>query len=521
MEAITAEGVNSVFRVLIVDRDTKFTEKLLNLIDWERNGFAIIAVELLGTVGLNRFYSYKPDIVLLGMELSIMTGLDFVEKVKNVRHPFHILLMDYGDNNIPELPVYCKYMDKNKLTPQCFLDLLNEESNELSYSMQTSKKFKKEVFEELISVKSISEYNSLVAGYQLNLQLGYLNIVLIDIGNRGDDKTKHLLLKKLNGILQDLHQGELFLISENEICLLTNYDKNSIVSQLATVRQAIRDCLYGTSKLYIAENISPVKLESTYKDLKNLIKYEYFTAGQDVISKQMILKRYDDVSMEELELLCNTLIVDVIFGEKQDVIGTLEQLYLETLKYSMDWNLCEIADKQVQLCFELVSLLLVSTVPDECLTKGSFKTIEEKYNYIKEKYLELQNKIQETIKGINPIVSQALRMICTQYDQNLSLESAATSIGVSKGYLSSLFKNDMQLGFSDCLTQYRMIVAKHHLRNGSMVKKIGILIGLLDPKYFSRVFKKWIGMSPRTYQERYVSDSKNEGGEHNEGSLSS
>ena len=70
-------------------------------------------------------------------------------------------------------------------------------------------------------------------------------------------------------------------------------------------------------------------------------------------------------------------------------------------------------------------------------------------------------------------------------------------------YCSELFKKVTGLNFSDYLTKVRMEKAASLLSSGNcMVKEVAELTGYSDAFYFSRVFKKYYGVTPAYFMEK-------------------
>lgn len=94
-------------------------------------------------------------------------------------------------------------------------------------------------------------------------------------------------------------------------------------------------------------------------------------------------------------------------------------------------------------------------------------------------------------------------------DYNLSLKSISDEFGYNIKYLSSLFTKKLGVGFSDYLTNLRINYSLLLIEQGvTSVKNIAILSGYSDPLYFSKVFKKSIGISPKSYISRFNKTEK-------------
>lgn len=84
---------------------------------------------------------------------------------------------------------------------------------------------------------------------------------------------------------------------------------------------------------------------------------------------------------------------------------------------------------------------------------------------------------------------------------DITLSAAAGIAGVSPGYLSMVFSERFGCGFSEYLNRVRVENACTFLREGGMkMYEIAFRVGFRDEKYFSRVFRKFMGVSPSEYR---------------------
>lgn len=86
-------------------------------------------------------------------------------------------------------------------------------------------------------------------------------------------------------------------------------------------------------------------------------------------------------------------------------------------------------------------------------------------------------------------------------EESFSLNSVAGAIGVSSNYFSSIFSQEMQITFIEYVTKKRMEKAKKLLSQTQLhSSEIAGEVGYKDPHYFSFVFKKTVGCTPREYR---------------------
>jgi len=86
-------------------------------------------------------------------------------------------------------------------------------------------------------------------------------------------------------------------------------------------------------------------------------------------------------------------------------------------------------------------------------------------------------------------------------ETELELEKVANNFGLSVYYFSRTFKEVTGINFSEYVNKCRIDVAKELLSTGEMnVKEVCYKVGYNDPNYFSKVFKKYEGVSPANFK---------------------
>lgn len=107
-------------------------------------------------------------------------------------------------------------------------------------------------------------------------------------------------------------------------------------------------------------------------------------------------------------------------------------------------------------------------------------------------------------KGNTSGIYRAKHYIDTNYGADLSLESVAEYIYMSPEHFSRLFKKTFDCNFSHYLASVRMSASKELLLSSSMkINEIALKVGYHDTKYFSKLFKTHVGMTPSEYRKTY------------------
>ena len=99
-------------------------------------------------------------------------------------------------------------------------------------------------------------------------------------------------------------------------------------------------------------------------------------------------------------------------------------------------------------------------------------------------------------------IDNVIRDIREHYMEDISLTMLADKYGVSTGHMSNMIKERLQVGFSDYISSLRMQRAKELLRDESMsIQEIAEIVGYNDYFYFTKAFKKVVGISPSKYRK--------------------
>ena len=84
---------------------------------------------------------------------------------------------------------------------------------------------------------------------------------------------------------------------------------------------------------------------------------------------------------------------------------------------------------------------------------------------------------------------------------DISLNRVAQEVNISANYLSAVFSQEMHTTFVEYLTAKRMEKARNLLRTSELRSgEIALAVGYKDPHYFSFLFKKTQGCTPRDYR---------------------
>ncbi|MCI5649921.1 MAG: PocR ligand-binding domain-containing protein [Fusicatenibacter sp.] len=137
----------------------------------------------------------------------------------------------------------------------------------------------------------------------------------------------------------------------------------------------------------------------------------------------------------------------------------------------------------------LMSLQTIQTLDDLCykLQETIDVFTECMFNYIPSKNHE--------------IIRKSIRYISKNFTRNLTLDEVAEQVHLNPAYFSTLFKQSTGSSFKEYLNMVRVEESKRLLSNTDYsIIDISLATGFGDQSYFSKVFKKYTGMTPKQYR---------------------
>lgn len=87
--------------------------------------------------------------------------------------------------------------------------------------------------------------------------------------------------------------------------------------------------------------------------------------------------------------------------------------------------------------------------------------------------------------------------------ENINVAEIAKTLHFNPQHLMRVFKRKTGLSIVEYMTQFRMDTAKNILRNSGLpIREIAAMVGYTDYAYFTRVFRKEVGLSPTQYRSK-------------------
>jgi YesN/AraC family two-component response regulator len=124
----------------------------------------------------------------------------------------------------------------------------------------------------------------------------------------------------------------------------------------------------------------------------------------------------------------------------------------------------------------------------------------ELVQHMMRKYCQLVHN--QSTKGYSQPVQKVIAKIHLDLKEELTLQAFADMLDLNASYLSSLFKKEVGMTLTEYVNRKRVEYALNLLNTTSLqIQTIAQQCGIIDVNYFTKTFKKYIGMTPSRYRD--------------------
>ena len=133
---------------------------------------------------------------------------------------------------------------------------------------------------------------------------------------------------------------------------------------------------------------------------------------------------------------------------------------------------------------------------------SNIKELEQLHKQMTEEYCQLVKEV--STNGYSVVIKQVVDYINLNFEKDLSLMKIAENINMNPSHLSKKFKSETGVSMKEFINQRRIKEAGRLLKKGERsITDIAFQVGFEDPSYFSAVFRKFTGQTPKEYRKQY------------------
>lgn len=177
----------------------------------------------------------------------------------------------------------------------------------------------------------------------------------------------------------------------------------------------------------------------------------------------------------------------------------MENEVLQTMQQTLNQAVINIENDMDDLKRVSDYLFVSASINESMATDAGSQTVEDQIQELD--LIRLKND-SATIG----MIQQVQKTIRERYSENLTINELAAQVYLTPTYLCLLFRQVTGTTINRYLTNVRMEKAKELLMDlSNKLYDVSYAVGYMNPSYFSRQFKKYVGCLPSEYRNRRMS----------------
>lgn len=536
----------NLYRIMIVDDEEEIRLGIIKKINWEANGFIVVADAENGQEALEKAEKYQPDVIMTDIKMPFMDGLELGKKLVELMPSTKIIVFSGCDDfeyahraiKINVVEYVLKPINSIELIEVLKrLKLQLDKEYEDKRNLETLYKHYVEslpVIREqfLVGVLegriSDSQWNEQAENLGIDFKYDYLSVALLradgilalenEIDNQAIQKEPTLVpisIKKIVDENMDKYSKFISLIYSDMVVIIGNFsNKEDILSfikginEICKIYERIMNLTISAGIGYTYTN--PSNIRFSYRSAQSALDYRFILGtGKAIYIDDVEPDNSIQLQLDELEE--RSMLNAIKISSEEEITIAIENLFKKFKDLLLPFNqyriyLMEIMTSILKLV-QTYNLDVEEIFGENFNCYGyleAFDSINEVQKWITCKAIKINDYIKkERINSSMLLVEKAKQYIKENYmNYDVSVEILCSKLHVSPTYFSTIFKKETGESFVNYLTTIRLEEAVKLLNTtDDKTYIIAEKVGYPEANYFSYVFKKKFGVSPSKYRK--------------------
>lgn len=524
-----------MYSVFLVDDEPIVLEGIRTTIDWETSGFTFAGEATDGEIALSMINEIKPDILITDIKMPFMDGIELAAAIKKTQPWIKIIILsghDEFDYAKKAISIGIEDYILKPFTSEEILSSLNKAATQIDAErkqrsdisrMQSELKSSEHLIQkEFLSglVHGNIDMSSLMQKSQelgLDLLSRYYKILISRIESSTKNIQNRDMVCSLINSYTSSWQNTICFFEQKKylICICKGSDSKELEENIYQIADSIEhivmqnpDCTAITAIGKTVEHLASIP--ESFEDAQKIIELNKGSNITQIINS-------DDISQDESSLLQ--------FKENDPMVERLKYAVKNDISIIIEESLTLIKNNPGQFQFIASYLLADLIFAVSKLVENLGGNMQEiKPEFLQRNFIDsaVQNEtlFSQKLEAIlsfaleyrdskitgkyGDVILKAKKYIDEHYsNQNTTLTTVAEEVCLSPNHFSTIFSQECKITFIEYLTNVRIENAKRLMKQTDMKGyDIAYECGFSDPHYFSYIFKKNTGLSPREFKAK-------------------
>lgn len=522
-----------MYRILIVDDEALVRRGIKKSINWNELDIEMVAEAENGVEALEQVLENVPDIILLDICMPKMDGLEFASIVKQKYPQMRIVIITGFDDFEYARSALRAGVDDYILKPitrEMVEDVVKKQIEKIAEEREKNIPVKPDESKAAAAVLNAALRREARAGQDFSVFLDYAQIqdehiyfvIMKDYLSRckiwadaaADDLAGFAILNIAEELLRDTRTGFAFETYRNELAMVVSCATlRGLEELLADIYHNILDFIEIPVDFAVSEEGTLAKLPELAEQAREALECTFVLSEKNIIHYGEV-KAHGAADFQYPEKIEKELLAVMYSGDAEESKRLIEEFFSRLREATPDVTRCKSMLLRLLLnlsnTMESVSSRLHietrngAVLFDPVKRLEQFETLEEAEEWVKKLYQETLSYVSAMRSRSGQLFLKIVQYIEKNYgDSDLNLKKCSEDFFLSSGYISMILKKESGKTFVDYLNEFRIARAVELLEEPeSKVYEVAADVGFTHQTYFSSVFKKIIGVSPKQFKER-------------------
>ena len=312
------------------------------------------------------------------------------------------------------------------------------------------------------------------------------------------------IFQHLERLLEPLGNCELCIYRDTNLCILLEEDHRR-EPDWTELCQRINRLLgvYGVPPLSFEISNMPVPLEHWHSQCSQLLKLreKRFFNSALWLQPKTIDAYLIPVSQVVLRERLSTLFAALVNLQRTELCALLDELE-QMVRHSLSMDVYSFVLAQLVVQYTRLRYSYGSQTADSdfSISLHQYKNVSETFDSFRELLLSLLDWLDTRNISPNRLVLQMCSFVRDHLSERITLDVIAQHVHASPTYLCKLFKREMGEPLTNYINRNRVQQAKRLLELPYKIIDVASMAGFENSKYFSQVFKRYVGITPQQYR---------------------